>query len=106
MAKAHVIAMKRLLEQKSKNHLEVFNLGTGIGLSVLELIKIFQEVNKVEVPYKIVGRRDGDIEKVWANPDKANNVLGWKAEETIEDTLRSAWAWEKHLAKKRNKAHE
>jgi len=106
LAKAHVIAMKRLLEQKSKNHLEVFNLGTGIGLSVLELIKIFQEVNKVEVPYKIVGRRDGDIEKVWANPDKANNVLGWKAEETIEDTLRSAWAWEKHLAKKRNKAHE
>ena len=93
--------MQRMVEQKSKNRLEVFNLGTGRGLSVLELLKIFQEVNQVEVPYKVVGRRDGDIEQVWANPDKANTVLGWKAQETVEDTLKSAWAWEKHLAEKR-----
>jgi UDP-glucose 4-epimerase len=106
LAKAHVIAMKRMIEQKSKARLEVFNLGTGTGLSVLELIKIFQEVNHVEVPYKIVARRDGDIEKVWANPDKANSVLGWKAEETIENTLRSAWAWEKHLAEKHKPTQE
>lgn len=101
LAKAHVVAMKRMIEQKSKTRLEIFNLGTGRGLSVLELLKIFQEVNQVEVPYKIVNRRDGDIEQVWANPDKANNVLGWKAQETVEDTLKSAWAWEKHLAEKR-----
>jgi UDP-glucose 4-epimerase len=101
LAKAHVLAMKRMIEQKSKTRLEVFNLGTGRGLSVLELLKIFQEVNQVEVPYKIVGRRDGDIEQVWANPDKANTVLGWKAQETVEDTLKSAWVWEKHLAEKR-----
>jgi len=101
LAKAHVVAMKRMIEQKSKSRLEVFNLGTGRGLSVLELLKIFQEVNQVEVPYKIVGRRDGDIEQVWANPDKANTILGWKAQETVEDTLKSAWVWEKHLAEKR-----
>jgi UDP-glucose 4-epimerase len=101
LAKAHVVAMKRMIDQKSKTRLETFNLGTGRGLSVLELLKIFQEVNQVEVPYKIVNRRDGDIEQVWANPDKANNVLGWKAQETVEDTLKSAWNWEKHLAEKR-----
>ena len=101
LAKAHVVAMKRMIEQKSKSRLELFNLGTGRGLSVLEILKIFKEVNQVEVPYKIVNRRDGDIEQVWANPDKANNILGWKAQETVEDTLKSAWDWEKHLAEKR-----
>jgi UDP-glucose 4-epimerase len=103
LAKAHVVAMKRLMNKKTEERVEVFNLGTGKGLSVLEIIKAFQEVNGVNVPYKIVGRRDGDIEKVWANPEKANKILGWKAEETIEETLRSAWEWEKHLAEKRTK---
>jgi len=97
LAKAHVTAMQRLLSRKSNDNVEVFNLGTGTGVSVLELLKVFQEVNQVNVSYKIAGRRDGDIEKVWANPKKANTVLGWKATETLEDTLRSAWAWEKHL---------
>jgi len=101
LAKAHVIAMKRLLEVKSLDKLEYFNLGTGQGLSVLDIIDIFQKVNQVNVPYQIVKRRDGDIEKVWANSKKANNVLGWTAVETIEETLRSAWAWESNLAKQK-----
>ena len=88
LAKAHVIAIQRMLEDKSQDKIEIFNLGTGIGLSVLELIESF------EVPHKIVGRRTGDIEKVWANPEHANNVLGWKAETPIDDTMRSAWAWQ------------
>lgn len=102
LAKAHVIAVKRMLENKSKDNYEIFNLGTGRGLSVLEIIKTFEQVNQVKVPYKIAGRREGDIEQVWADPTYANEVLGWKAEETVEDTLRSAWNWELNLAK-RNK---
>ncbi len=102
LAKAHVVSVKRMLENKSKQQLETFNLGTGLGLSVLEIIKNFERVNNVKVPYKIVDRREGDIEKVWADPSRANNVLGWKAVETIDETLRSAWAWEKHLEKLRN----
>ncbi|HOL00576.1 MAG TPA: UDP-glucose 4-epimerase GalE [Paludibacteraceae bacterium] len=98
LAKAHVIALKRMLKQQQKTNLEVFNLGTGRGLSVLEIIKTFEKVNGVKVPYKIVGRRPGDIEKVWADPSLANKELGWKAERTLEETLRSAWEWEKKLA--------
>ena len=99
LAKAHVVAVKRMLGNKSKRNYEVFNLGTGRGLSVLEIIKTFEQVNQVKVPYKITGRREGDIEQVWADPTYANEVLGWKAEETVEDTLRSAWNWELNLAK-------
>ena len=99
LAKAHVIAVKRLLENKIASQIETFNLGTGRGLSVLEIIETFQQVNQVEVPYKIVGRRSGDVEKVWANPSYANEVLGWTCEETVEETLRSAWVWEQKLAK-------
>ena len=102
LAKAHVVAVKRMMEGKSKENLETFNLGTGRGLSVLEIIKTFEEVNQVKVPYKIVNRREGDIEKVWADPTYANEVLGWKAVETVEETLRSAWAWELNLAKRKN----
>ena len=76
------------------------NLGTGRGLSVLELIKTFEKVTGQKLNYKIVGRREGDIEQVWANPEKANNVLGWKAEESIEDTLASAWKWQLRLREK------
>lgn len=103
LAKAHVIAVKRMLEKKNKANIETFNLGTGRGLSVLELVDTFAKVNGVKVPYKIVARREGDIEQVWADPTYANNELGWKAEETVEETLRSAWKWELNLAKKDNK---
>ena len=102
LAKAHVIAVQRLLNKQTKDDVETFNLGTGRGLSVLEIIKTFEKVNNVEVPYKIVGRREGDIEKVWADPSYANNVLGWKAVETVEETLRSAWAWELNYAQRAN----
>lgn len=94
LAKAHVIAVERILTDKSEDSIEIFNLGTGNGLSVLELIKTFESATGVKVPHKIVGRREGDIEKVWANPSHANNVLGWKADTPVDDTLRSAWAWQ------------
>ena len=97
LAKAHVVAMERMLEDKSEERLEVFNLGTGNGLSVLQLIDVFEKSTGVKVPHKIVGRRAGDIEKVWANPEKANNVLGWKAETPIEETMRNAWNWQMKL---------
>lgn len=97
LAKAHVIAMNRILENKQKENVEVFNVGTGRGLSVLELIHAFESATGVKLNYQIVGRRAGDIVKVWADPSYANNELGWKAEATIEDTLRSAWNWQVHL---------
>ena len=97
LAKAHVIAIERMLEDKSDAKIETFNLGTGIGLSVKELISAFERATGVKVPHKIVGRRVGDIEKVWANPEYANNVLGWTAEVPIEETMRSAWAWQCRL---------
>jgi UDP-glucose 4-epimerase len=95
LAKAHVTAMNRMLENRSGVSLEYFNLGTGKGLSVLELIHAFEKATGVKVPYKITGRREGDIEQIWADPYHANEVLGWKAVESIEDTLRSAWKWQK-----------
>ncbi|MDR2680678.1 MAG: UDP-glucose 4-epimerase GalE [Tannerella sp.] len=99
LAKAHVTAINRMLNDRSEEKLEIFNLGTGNGVSVLELINTFEQATGVKVPHKIVGRREGDIEKVWANPRHANNVLGWKSEETLEDTLRSAWKWQEKPAK-------
>ena len=97
LAKAHVVAIRRILEQKQAEQVEVFNNGTGRGLSVLELIHLFEESTGVKFNYQIVGRRAGDIEQVWANPERANKVLGWKAETSIEDTLRSAWKWQLKL---------
>ena len=97
LAKAHVIAIRRILEKKQKEKVEVFNIGTGRGVSVLELINGFEKATGVKLNYQIVGRRAGDIEKVWANPDFANQELGWKAVETLEDTLRSAWNWQLKL---------
>lgn len=99
LAKAHVIAVKRLLNNGMNEAVETFNLGTGRGLSVLEIINTFERVTGVKVPYRIVGRREGDIEKVWADPTYANQVLGWKAQETVEDTLESAWEWEQRLSR-------
>lgn len=97
LAKAHVIAMQRILEDKQKEKVEVFNVGTGRGLSVLELIHAFEAATGVKLNYQITGRRAGDIVKVWADPTFANNELGWKADTPIEDILRSAWKWQVHL---------
>ena len=97
LAKAHVIAIERMLNNKSDESVEIFNLGTGKGASVLELIHLFEKVSGTSLNYKIVGRREGDIEQIWAQPDKANNVLGWKANESLEDTMLSAWNWQKRL---------
>ena len=102
LAKAHVIAVKRMIEGKSLDCIEIFNLGTGNGVSVLELIDTFESATGVKVPHKIVGRREGDIEKVWANPKKANEVLGWVADTPLADTMVSAWKWQQHLAEKKS----
>lgn len=98
LAKAHVIAMKRMLDNPDSDALEIFNLGTGRGLSVLELIDAFQRATGVKVPYVIGKRREGDIEKIWADPKKANEVLGWKAEVSIDDTMRNTWRWQQSLS--------
>ena len=97
LAKAHVIAVERLIEGKTEAPVEIFNLGTGNGVSVLGRIKEFEAATGVKVPHRIAPRRDGDIEKVWAHPSRANNVLGWKADTPLADTLRSAWKWQKAL---------
>lgn len=97
LAKAHVIAIDRIVENKCKKNVETFNLGTGRGLTVLELVNAFEKVTGVKVNHKIVGRREGDIEKVWANPTFANTELGWTAKESVEDTLLSAWNWQVKL---------
>ena len=94
LAGAHVAAMARMDAGKSKAGYEIFNVGTGKGLSVLELVDKFQKVNGVKVEYRIVGRREGDIEKIWADTSYANRELGWKAEKSIEETLASAWKWQ------------
>lgn len=97
LAKAHVKAVERLLSDTTKDQVEIFNLGTGRGLSVLEILHTFMQVTGANVPYQIVGRREGDIEKVWANPQRANDILGWKADTPVEDVLLSAWNWEKKI---------
>jgi len=99
LAKAHVVAIKRLLNKKIKSNYEIFNIGTGKGLSVLEIINAFEKSTNVKLNYKIVERRTGDVEKIWADTSMANNELGWKAETSIEDTLLSAWKWEKRIRK-------
>lgn len=101
LAKAHVIAIKRLLENKNKSNYEVFNLGTGKGYSVLEVIKAFEKSTGEKLNYKIVGRRPGDVEKVWADTTYANEELGWKAEKGLEEMVKSAWEWEKNLKNKK-----
>ena len=101
LAKAHVLAVERILDEaKGSEALETFNIGTGRGVSVLELIRTFEAATGVKVPHKIVGRREGDIEQVWANPERANKVLGWQAQESLADTLRSAWAWQVRLGER------
>lgn len=94
LAKAHVVAINRLINKKNKKKVEVFNLGTGKGYSVLEVIKSFEKVSDTKLNYKFVERRPGDIEKVWADTNLANEELGWKAEKKLDQMMQSAWSWE------------
>ncbi|MBQ3071434.1 MAG: UDP-glucose 4-epimerase GalE [Tidjanibacter sp.] len=97
LAAAHVAAIGRLVEGCNKKDYEVFNVGTGRGVSVMELVEAFERVNGLKLNYRIVGRRSGDVESVWAETSLANNELGWKAVRTLDETLAAAWAWEKHV---------
>ncbi|MDE6120928.1 MAG: UDP-glucose 4-epimerase GalE [Muribaculaceae bacterium] len=97
LAKAHVAAVDRMTEGKMEAAYEIFNVGTGRPVSVLELLTRFEKANNLKLPYKIVGRRPGDVPAVWADTAVANEVLGWKAERDLDDTLRAAWAWEKRV---------
>ena len=98
LAKAHVFAVTRMMEGKMKEECEVFNVGTGRPVSVMELVNAFEKVNGLKLNYKFAPRRAGDVTAIWADPTLANNELGWKAERSVEETLKAAWAWEKHLA--------
>lgn len=100
LAKAHVTAVKRLIGRKNKRNYEVFNLGTGKGVSVLEAIKSFERISGVKVNYKITGRRPGDIEKIWADPSFANKELGWKTKSSLDEAMKTAWDWEKKIRSK------
>lgn len=101
LAKAHVVAVKRLLEKKNKKNFEVFNLGTGNGVSVLEAINSFERVSGIKLKYRITGRRPGDIEKIWADPSLANRELGWKTKSTLDEAMKTAWDWEKKMREKK-----
>lgn len=94
LAKAHVKALKRLIDGDNEDNYEVFNIGTGKGSSVLEVIQAFEAVSNTKLNYKIVARRKGDVITAYANTNKANAILGWKAELTLKDALSSAWKWE------------
>jgi UDP-glucose 4-epimerase len=99
LAKAHVAAVKRLIDKKNRKNYEVFNLGTGKGVSVLEAIHSFEKVSGVKLKYKIKGRRQGDIVKIWADPSLANRELGWETVYSLDDCMKSAWEWEKQIRK-------
>jgi len=97
LAQAHVVALERLLENKNEEKIEIFNVGTGTGSTVLQVIQAFEKVSGQKLPYKIVDRREGDVIEAFANTDRANHVLGWKAKFTLEDALENAWKWEKKI---------
>ncbi len=99
LAKAHVVAVKRLIEGTNKKNYEIFNLGTGQGVSVLEAISSFERVSGIRLKYTITQRRPGDIEKIWAEPSLANSELGWRTLSTLDDAMRTAWEWEKKIRK-------
>ena len=98
LARAHVYAVRRMLDGKMEKGCEVYNIGTGRPVSVLELVNAFEKVNGLKLNYKFAPRRAGDVTAIWADPSLANRVLGWKAQRSVEDTLAAAWAWEKHIA--------
>ena len=98
LAKAHVCAVDRMIDGKMEEEYEIFNIGTGRPLSVLELINSFERVNGVKLNWKMAPRRAGDVVAIWADPSLAEAKLGWKATRSIDQTLSAAWAWEKHLA--------
>ena len=100
LAKAHVCAVTRMVEGKMDDPYEIFNIGTGRPVSVLELVNSFERVNGLKLNYRIAPRRPGDVTAVWADPSLAEKKLGWKAVRTVDETLASAWAWEKHIAGK------
>ena len=106
LARAHVVALERLLDDEQRKNYDVFNLGTGKGNSVLEAVKAFEKVSQTDLPYKIVGRREGDITAAFADTTKANDVLEWKAEYNIEDAMESAWKWQQKLEEKRKSESE
>lgn len=97
LAKAHVYAVARMLDGKMEKDYEIFNIGTGRPVSVLELVNAFEKVNGIKLNYKFAPRRAGDVTAIWADPSLANEKLGWKAERSVEDTLAAAWAWEKRI---------
>jgi UDP-glucose 4-epimerase len=100
LAKAHVVALERLLENKNEDKVEIFNLGTGIGSSVLEVISSFEKVSGKPFPYKIVDRREGDVTMAYASTDKANTILGWKTVSSLDEAMESAWKWEQKVREK------
>jgi UDP-glucose 4-epimerase len=101
LARAHVVAIERLIEGKNKKNFEVFNLGTGKGVTVLEAIRSFERVTGIKLKYMITGRRAGDIEKIWADPSFANKELGWKTVSSLDEAMKTAWDWEKYIRSKK-----
>lgn len=101
LARAHLISLERNLQGQEKSPLEVFNVGTGQGYSVFEVLEAFQRVNNVKVPCEIGERREGDVSSIWADPSYANSELGWKAKHNLEEMVSSAWKWEQNLAKEK-----
>lgn len=99
LAKAHVVALQRMISGKNKRNYEVYNLGTGTGVSVLEAIASFERVSGVRLKYTITGRRPGDVEKIWADPSLANSELGWKTLSTLDEAMKTAWRWQQKITK-------
>ena len=97
VAKAHVVALQRLIESKNIDKIEIFNLGTGVGSSVLEVISSFEKVSGKPFPYKIVDRREGDVTMAYASTHKANTILGWKTKSSLDQAMESAWKWEQKI---------